>query len=42
MNNTIQDNLSLKTQNHDKFSASGIYKLTCPDCGKAYIEYKIT
>ena len=37
-NNTIQDNLVLKTQNHDKLSSSGVYKLTCPDCGRAYIE----
>jgi hypothetical protein len=22
---------------HDKFTQSGIYKLTCPDCNKAYI-----
>jgi len=36
-NNTIQDNLTHKTHNHNKFSVTGLYKLTCPDCGKAYI-----
>ena len=25
------------THNHEKFSATGVYKLTCPDCGKAHI-----
>ena len=36
-NNTIQENLTPKTHNHEKFSATGVYKLTCPDCGKTYI-----
>jgi predicted RNA-binding Zn-ribbon protein involved in translation (DUF1610 family) len=36
-NNTIQENLTPKTHNHEIFSATGVYKLTCPDCGKAYI-----
>jgi hypothetical protein len=26
-----------KTFNNGKFSATGVYKLTCPECGKAYI-----
>jgi len=36
-NNIIQGNLTPKTHNHKIFPATGIYKLTCPDCGKAYI-----
>ncbi len=36
-NNTIQDNLTPQTHSHNKFSATRVYKLTCPDCGKAYI-----
>ena len=36
-NITIQDNLSPKIHNRDKFSATAVYKLTCPDCSKAYI-----
>jgi len=29
--------LSFNTHHQDKFTQSGFYKLTCPDCGKAYI-----
>jgi hypothetical protein len=36
-NNFVQQNLIPKTHYHDKFSATGVYKLTCPNCGKAYI-----
>lgn len=36
-NNTLQNHLGQTTQNVDKFSLSGVYKLTCPDCKKAYI-----
>ena len=36
-NTTIQENLTPKTHNYKKFSAGGVYKLTRPDCGKAYI-----
>jgi predicted RNA-binding Zn-ribbon protein involved in translation (DUF1610 family) len=36
-NNTIRDNLTAKTHNHDKFSATGVCKFICPGCGKAYI-----
>jgi len=36
-NNTIQENLTPKTHIHKKFLATGIYKLTCLDCGKTYI-----
>jgi len=39
-NNTIQGNLTPKTHNHEKFSATGVYKLICPECGKAYIYQK--
>ena len=35
-NNFGQQNLTSKTHNHDKFSATGVYKSTCPECGKAY------
>jgi predicted RNA-binding Zn-ribbon protein involved in translation (DUF1610 family) len=35
-NNFVQQNLTPKTHN-DKFSATGVYKSACPDCGKAYI-----
>jgi hypothetical protein len=35
-NNTLQKHLSYNSQ-QDKFTQSGIYKLTCPDCNKAYI-----
>jgi len=36
-NNTLDNVLRLKTPPPDKFSASGVYRLTCPDCHKAYI-----
>ena len=29
--------LTRKQQNTDPYSRSGIYKLSCPDCGKAYV-----
>ena len=34
-NNTIQENLTPKTHNREKFSATGVHKLTYPDGGKA-------
>ena len=36
-NNTLQKHLAYGTQQQDKFTQSGVYKLTCPDCGKAYV-----
>jgi len=36
-NNTLQKHLSYNNTQRDKFTQSGIYKLTCPDCNKAYI-----
>ena len=33
----ISINLIPKTYNHNKFSATSVYKLTCSGCGKAYI-----
>jgi len=36
-NNTLQKLLMPKPQTRDKYSRSGAYKLTCPDCNKAYI-----
>jgi len=35
--NTLQKHLSYYTTQQDKYTKSGIYKLTCPDCNKAYI-----
>ena len=35
-NNTIQETLTPKAHNHEKFSATGVHKLTLPDCSKAY------
>jgi len=35
--NTLQKHLSYNTAQQDKYTKSGIYKLTCPDCNKAYI-----
>jgi len=35
--NTIQNLLKQKNPFLDKFSSSGVYKLTCPHCHKAYI-----
>jgi hypothetical protein len=36
-NNTIQKQLMQKDMALDKYTRSGTYKLTCPDCNKAYI-----
>jgi len=36
-NNTFESLLSCKNHTPDKFSISGVYKLTCPDCHKADI-----
>jgi hypothetical protein len=36
-NNSILTTLARKKQYTDINSKSGIYKLTCPDCGKAYV-----
>jgi hypothetical protein len=35
-NNTIQENFTPKTHNHEKFSATGVFKLTRVDCSNAY------
>jgi len=35
--NTIHNTLTHKYQTIDKYTRSGAYKLTCPDCKKAYI-----
>ena len=37
-NNTIQKRLMHNRQTTDIHSRSGVYKLTCPDCKKAYVE----
>jgi hypothetical protein len=37
-NNTIRNLLSHTNPAPDKFSLLGVYKLTCPDCNKEYIE----
>jgi len=34
-NNTIENLLRQRNPIPDKFSSSGVYKLTCPDCHKA-------
>jgi len=36
-NNTVQKLLTHNCYTKDKYSASGIYKLTCPKCNKAYV-----
>ena len=36
-NNTIHNHLIHKDWISDKFSLSGVYKITCPDCMKAYV-----
>jgi len=36
-NNTVQKLLLHKQQTSDLHSRPGVYKLTCPDCGKAYV-----
>jgi hypothetical protein len=35
--NTLKKHLSYSDTQKDKFTNSGVYKLTCPDCNKAYI-----
>jgi hypothetical protein len=35
--NTLQKHLTHRNPISDKFTCSGVYKLTCPDCKKAYI-----
>jgi hypothetical protein len=35
--NTIGNLLTPKRQNPDIYAQSGVYKLTCPDCDKAYV-----
>jgi hypothetical protein len=35
--NTIQKQLAPKKTITDKYNSSGVYKLTCPDCKKAYV-----
>jgi hypothetical protein len=36
-NNTIQSLIMHKQQTPNKYTQSGVYKLTCPDCNKAYV-----
>jgi hypothetical protein len=36
-NNSLQKLLMPKTQTANKYTRSGAYKLTCPDCDKSYI-----
>jgi len=36
-NNTLQKLLMPKPQALDKYSRSGAYKLTCPECNKVYV-----
>jgi len=36
-NNTLQKLLMPKPQTVDKYSRSGAYTLTCPDCNKMYV-----
>ena len=35
--NTLQKHLSYNTAQQDKYTKSGIYKLTCPDCNKVLL-----
>jgi hypothetical protein len=35
--NTLRKHLCYSNTQQDKFTNSGVYKLTCPDCNKAYI-----
>jgi hypothetical protein len=35
--NTFQNLLRPKNPTTDKFSSSGVYELTCPECNKAYV-----
>jgi len=36
-NNTIQNLLKHKQQTPDIYTQTGVYKLKCPDCNKAYV-----
>ena len=36
-NNTLQKHLSYNTTQVDKYTLSGIYRLTCPNCNRAYV-----
>jgi chromosome condensin MukBEF complex kleisin-like MukF subunit len=36
-NSTIENWLKQRNRLSDKFSSSGVYKLTCPDCHKTYV-----
>jgi hypothetical protein len=36
-NNNLLHNLTLRSHNQDIYTQSGVYRLTCPDCGKAYV-----
>jgi hypothetical protein len=36
-NNTIGNRLMHKQQTTDKYTLSGIYRLTCPVCNKVYV-----
>jgi hypothetical protein len=36
-NNSIESDLEPKVQTTNKYLASGVYKLTCADCGKPYV-----
>lgn len=40
-NNSIKLNLKPKVRNTDKYFASGVYKFTCADCGKAYVGQRV-
>ena len=35
--NTLHNHLTRNAHTRDKFTCSGVYRLTCPDCVKAYI-----
>ena len=35
--NNIRSYLNQNTRNRDIFAMSGVFKLTCPDCGKSYV-----
>jgi hypothetical protein len=37
-NNSIELNLKPKAQTTNKHLTSGIYKLTCAECGRAYVD----
>jgi len=36
-NNILENLLTQRDRIPDKFSSSGVYKLTCPDCQKSYV-----